>query len=541
MNRVPYGLLLISAVGSAFAYSPLSLGWLILFMPALWFRFLLTRSPKAGFGWGWLWAMVYGMTLGYPLTYLIHLQTGSVWLTGVGWVMVVALQGLFFGMFGWLAARAPQKRWLIPFWLASTWTLCQWARGLGEFAFMWGTWAVVLAPYPLLLQVLDLGGAWGLEWLIAFINGCWAVAYLQDDPLTGGTGKGVDSPSQGKPGNSPLPLRLGGGLGRGFDNLTRGTWGMALLTLACWLGYGLIGKARVETWMNRSGAPRVPVAIIQPNLDLTRLYTEQELESYREGAFRQMMLLNSPASLIVLPESFEPYPLPEEVQILRQWQTLAQETGCNLLTGGYRIGDSKTGRFTNTAHLFLARGGYQFHDKVKLVPLGETVPLRQYLPFLTAFGVVTRDLLPGEQLKPMAVDAQTRAGVVVCMESTFPWVSRGLTTNGANLLVLISNESWFGRTAALDQHAAFTVLRAVETRRAVVRSAPQGVSGFYYPDGTYETLPVFQAATQVRAVPLLEVQTLYVRFGDWIIIVSVILLSIASLRSKRDKFNAAEL
>lgn len=495
-RRVPYFLLLFSATGSALAYPPVKMGWLILIMPSLWFRFLLTRSPKAGFGWGWLWGWVYGLTLGYPLTYLIHLQTGSVWLTGIGWFLVVALQGFFFGAFGWLAAHAPKQRWLIPFWLASAWMLCQWARGLGEFAFMWGTWAVVLAPYPSLLQVLDLGGAWGLEWLIAFLNGCWASALLNAEP----------PPENRRSRLFPL--------------------GMAALTLTGWLGYGFVQKAHFEAWIKDDSTPRVPVVIIQPNIDLARLYPEPEWNLHRERAFRQIMQLGSPASLVVLPESFEPYPLPQAVEILRQWQTLAQETGSSLLIGGYRIGEPETGRFTNTAHLFLAGGGYRFHDKVKLVPLGETVPLRKYLPFLSAFGVVPRDLVPGEQLKPMAMDAQTQVGVVVCMESTFPWVSRALVANSANLLVVISNESWFGRTAALDQHAAFTVLRAVETRRAIVRSAPQGISGFYEPDGTSETLPVFQERTQVKAIPLSEMKTVYVRFGDWIMIVSVLLLGV---------------
>lgn len=501
MNHRPvtYLLLLVSAVGSAFAYPPVKMGWLILFMPSLWFRFLLTRSPKAGFGWGWLWGLVYGLTLGYPLTYLIHLQTGSVWLTVVGWVSVVALQGLFFGAFGWLATHAPKKRWLIPFWLASAWMLCQWSRGLGDFAFMWGTWAVVLAPYPPLLQVLDIGGAWGLEWLIAFLNGCWAAAFMKEEP------------SPDNPRTRLLPL------------------GMAALTLTSWLGYGLVQKARFESWRREAATPHIPVAIIQPNVDLARLYPEPEWELHRERALRQIKQIQGRRLLAVLPESFEPHPLPQETATLRQWQILAQETGNNLLIGGYRIGEPKTGRFTNTAHLFLARGGYKFHDKVKLVPLGETVPLREYLPFLTAFGVVPRDLLPGEQLKPMAMDAQTQLGVVVCMESTFPWVSRALTANGANMLILISNESWFGRTAALDQHAAFTVLRAVETRRAVVRSAPQGVSGFYYPDGTSETLPIFQERAQVQAIPLLKTKTVYVRFGDWMVIASVLLLVVSRL------------
>jgi hypothetical protein len=82
-----------------------------------------------------------------------------------------------------------------------------------------------------------------------------------------------------------------------------------------------------------------------------------------------------------------------------------------------------TRQYTNTAHLFAATGKWQYHDKVQLVPLGEAVPLRDYLPFLRAFGVVERDLLPGRSLKPLEVrpDAHRRGhlhGIDLSMDCT---------------------------------------------------------------------------------------------------------------------------
>jgi apolipoprotein N-acyltransferase len=158
------------------------------------------------------------------------------------------------------------------------------------------------------------------------------------------------------------------------------------------------------------------------------------------------------------------------------------ETGAALLVGGYRTVSPDTPQVANTMFLFLPNGDWQYHDKVQLVPLGEYVPYREWLPFLRIFGVVESDLYAGNSLQPLQA-GDLRIGAVICMESTYPWIARGLANAGANLLAVGSNESWFGRTAALEQHLAFCVLRAIETRRWVVRCAPEGVSAFIAPTG----------------------------------------------------------
>jgi hypothetical protein len=89
-------------------------------------------------------------------------------------------------------------------------------------------------------------------------------------------------------------------------------------------------------------------------------------------------------------------------------------------------------KHANTMFLFLPDGEWQYHDKVQLVPLGEYVPYREWLPFLRVFGVVEGDLRAGETLHPLQA-GDMRLGAVICMESTYPWVARGLVNAGANL------------------------------------------------------------------------------------------------------------
>ncbi|MCS7064639.1 MAG: apolipoprotein N-acyltransferase [Fimbriimonadales bacterium] len=509
--------LTLSAVLSALAHPPLGWWWLMVLAPAPLFGYLPGRRARIGFLYGWWWGFVYGLIVGFPLTYLVNLQTGSLWLTAIGWIGVVGLSALFWGLFGSLATRMPRSV-LGCLGLAGLWTLCQWLRGLGPFAFVWGHFAVSLYRAPVLLQVADLGGAWGLEFLVAFWNallGMRLIARLSRD----------------LPAGTPM-LRMSGHGGRAAV----GFWLTTLLLWALWLGYGVARQAEItsRTMPNsHAEAALATLALVQPNVNLARAYTPDEWEPVRAQIARlvQQVAAHRPA-LIVLPESLEPYPLPDGAEAFEFWRRLAQQAHAPILVGGYRIGNPLTGQYTNTVHLFLPDGSWRYHDKVQLVPLGETVPFREQLPFLKAFGVVERDLLPGNSLEPLRVGS-LRIGAVICMESTYPWIGRALTKNGANLLVVISNESWFGRTAALEQHLAFSVLRAVETRRWLIRCAPEGISAFIAPDGRVWRVPAFQAATPVQTVRLIESPTFYGRTGDWIVLVSVMLAVLGWFRGVR--------
>ncbi len=476
--------------------------WGTLFVaPSLLFGVLPGRRMRTGFFWGWWWGFLYGLTLGYSLTYLIQLRTGSPLLSGLGWVLVAGLSALFMGLFGALAVHMPRTV-VGALGIAGLWTLTQWARGLGPFAFVWGHFAVALAPMPIFIQPADLGGAWFVEFLVALWNallGLWlSHRWTRNTSL-----QSLDAIRTGR------RLRI------------------ALLALAFWwLWYGIgqyLGKGIVETSVPIL-QPTTVVAIVQPNVNLARTYSPDEWERIRvaiESLVREAG--KHTPSLIVLPESLEPYPMPDNAFAFDRWRTLAQELKTPILLGGYRLGDPVANRWTNTAHLFLPDGSWQYHDKVQLVPLGETVPFRKWLPFLSAFGVVEDDILPGKSLQPLQV-GNLRIGVVVCMESTYPWIARTLVREGANLLVVGSNESWFGRTPALEQHLAFSILRAVETGRWLVRSAPEGVSAFIASTGDVFRLPAFEPVAKVKAFPIWHDTTSYVRWGDWIVPLSGLLV-----------------
>jgi apolipoprotein N-acyltransferase len=107
-------------------------------------------------------------------------------------------------------------------------------------------------------------------------------------------------------------------------------------------------------------------------------------------------------------------------------------------------------------------------------------------------------------------------GVLICFESIFPELARDWTSRGANLLVNITNDAWFGRSSAPWQHLSMAVFRALENRRSLARSANTGVTTLIDPLGrTAETPPLFQQFYLVEEAPLLQDKTIFVSFGHY--------------------------
>ena len=501
--------LVLSALLSGLAHPPLGVWWLILIAPAPLFALTLQTRARLGFAYGWLWSFVYYLTLGHPLLYLIHLQTGSIFLSGLGLTLAAGLGALFGGLFGLMASQMPRTL-LGILGAAGAWAFTQYLRGLGPFAFVWGHWSVALYNLPLLLQPAELMGAWGVEFSTALWNGLLAYAVW---------------------------------LWRGGRRRALGTLGAGMLVGAgVWLFWSAAKMGEWQRLNARLGTSTRLVALVQPNVNLAQTYTPDSWTPIRQriaeqvrqasklsAGGRETLHLSAQPDLIVLPEVIEPLPMPDSEPTLRFWQSLSQEVGTPLLVGGYRVARREPRQIANTMFLFLPQGEWRYHDKVQLVPLGEYVPFRELLPFLSVFGVVEEDMYAGRDLQPLTA-GDLNIGAVICMESTYPWITRGMANAGANLIVVGSNESWFGRTAALEQHLAFGVLRAIETRRWVLRCAPEGISAFISPTGEIaRRVPPFQPAIESQAINPIASETLYLRWGDWAVWIGVAVAVLAVL------------
>jgi apolipoprotein N-acyltransferase len=156
-----------------------------------------------------------------------------------------------------------------------------------------------------------------------------------------------------------------------------------------------------------------------------------------------------------------------------------------------------------------------YYDKIHLVPFGEYVPWKKILFFVDKLVQAAGNFASGKQAVVLEVSA-ARVGVLICYEAIFPKLSRNLANGGANLLVNITNDAWFGRSSAPHQHLSMAVLRAVENRIPIARCANTGISAFIDTRGRIlQKTGLYEDETLVSTLRLGKDKTIYTRYGDW--------------------------
>jgi len=289
---------------------------------------------------------------------------------------------------------------------------------------------------------------------------------------------------------------------------------VVLLTLAVALGYGFYRMSD-----SRPPQATLKIAIAQGNIDQSikwdPAYQEKTIQIYRD-----LTLQSRPfgPDLVVWPETAVPLFFQDGEPLARTVLHTARESGAYMIFGSpaYRR-ERGSVSFFNRAYFASPNaeiiGSY---DKVHLVPFGEYVPMKRFLPFVQRLVVAAGDFLPGDKVAPLKFP-KAAAGVLICFESIFPELGRALTENGATLLVNLTNDAWYGMSSAPFQHFSMAVFRAVENRRPVVRAANTGISAFILPNGKIvEQSSLFTEALLTKEIPLADSGlTLYTRYGDF--------------------------
>jgi apolipoprotein N-acyltransferase len=172
--------------------------------------------------------------------------------------------------------------------------------------------------------------------------------------------------------------------------------------------------------------------------------------------------------------------------------------------------------FFNRADLVSAQGELVAHyDKINLVPFGEYVPAHRILGYLVnrvveGFG----DLIPGTE-QTLFAEKGARLGVLICYESVFPNLTRLEVNKGADVLVNITNDAWYGDSSAPYQALAMAAMRSVETKTPMIRTANTGVSAIIRPSGEItDRTPLFKRGTEIEDVSWRPVRTVYTAVGD---------------------------
>jgi apolipoprotein N-acyltransferase len=234
--------------------------------------------------------------------------------------------------------------------------------------------------------------------------------------------------------------------------------------------------------------------------------------------------------------------------------------GVPLLFGSPTLGYYPNRRpyLMNSAYLLSPEGHLLGrYSKRHLVPFGEYIPFHDSILFFldklvegigdfkagTDATILTVPDSNSRHSSPVARHPRPRFGVVICYEVIFPNEVRDFAAQGADFMVTITNDAWFGRSSAPYQHFAMVVLRAVENRVAFARAANTGVSGFIDQTGrVLDATPIFTEATVMRPLPVFRIPTFYTGHGDVFayacVIIAGTLLLTAKFRRRREARSA---
>ncbi len=293
-----------------------------------------------------------------------------------------------------------------------------------------------------------------------------------------------------------------------------------LVALAC-----AYGRASLSRW--QSVPQGFTVAMLQQNLSIDEPESEMEWK-YTEGYAKMAdRLQTGQTDLLILPES----PSPLSFQYDQSYRTLL----CNLASRfpmgivfnniRYEQQDESL-RYYNTAYFLdnkCAEVGR--YDKIHLVPFGEYVPMKPLFNFVEAISKDVSDFQPGSAYTTVPL-AGRPAATIICYEAVFPQLARAFVRRGAELLINLTNDGWYGNTAAPYQHLAMARWRAVENRRFLLRATNSGISAVIDPCGRIQVRSRLQQEDICTGhFGFVADQTVYCRYGDAFVFLCVIISS----------------
>lgn len=421
--------------------------------------------------------------------------------------------------------RAPLA--LVPAVLASGWTVVEWLRAQGMLAFPWGTLAATQYKNLVILQMLDLTGAYGLSFLMALLAGAAATALqgIRESVKPQASGVELQSSATAHEAQRLTPDAVRVILGH--VGLSWGVGTLVLIGLVMLRSVGVMAGAKTPR-------EKVRVALVQASESRkaagAAVVCVSPLADYET---QTRAALQGGAELVVWPESACEADAVNDPTVRRRLIDLLWKSRAHLLTGSF-VYHPDSGMTTNSAVMLAPQGRIVGqYAKVRIVPFGEYLPFRPLLRWTERLGMPPDDLRAGDKWTPVPW-ARGTVGVSICFESAFGYISRTYVNQGANLLAVLTSDGWAGRDMAGLQHAMFAPLRAVETRRSIARAAATGVSQLIDPYGRpVRELSMFKKGVVIGDLPLRTDRTLYSRLGDWPVALAWLILVGIYLRSRR--------
>ena len=390
----------------------------------------------------------------------------------------VTLFALIFGLFADRVPRLPTAA-LLPF----LWIGTEFLRARTPFGgFPWALLGYSQGGYTTIVQIADLTGVWGATFLLALVNGMFVDVIewrIQQD--------------------RPAPW---------------GSVAAAALLFIFSLIYGAWRVREVEA-RNKTATPLVAAALqgdIRQDVKWDENYENMIISRYIE---LQHKAIRAGARLVVWPEAATPFAFERDMAGLVLSRHLAS-SGVYTLLGSvdYYVEDNRR-KFSNSAYLVGPEGVAGKYSKIHLVPFGEYLPLVKYLGFVDKIVKgATGNFSTGGKVEVFRLP-EGSISVIICYEAIFGELVRKFRKAGAQLIVNITNDAWFGDTSAPRQHLAMAAFRCVENHCWMVRAANTGLSAIVDPLGRVtDTADVLTMGMLVKEVRLLPGGTPYSEWGD---------------------------
>lgn len=416
--------------------------------------------------------------------------------------LLVLYLSLYVGLFAALVGSAVRRFGVAGVWLAPLfWVGAEWLRGALFGGFPWVPLGSSQSTVLPVAQLASIAGVHGVSLLVALVSTAAAVVALT----------------------------------RRRAHLAGSAAVFVLLVIVC-----VTGASRLSAHALTSAGTPMRVGLVQGNIPQDQKWDDR----YRDAIIARYVGLSRAAivdgaEVVVWPEASTPFFLNRDSALSAPMRALAAETRTPFVIGTDEVNAAGTEIF-NAAGVIRADGQLgNSYQKIHLVPFGEYVPLKRLLFFIGPLVQAVSEFTPGTEPTVLDLGNGVRAGVAICYESIYPALTRDFASRGANLLMVITNDAWFGTSSAAFQHYEMGVMRAIETGRYLVRAANTGITAAVDPygrvlvrAGMFEALSV---TADVRLINSTDGRTIYARTGDlagWISTAVTLVMALA-LRRRR--------
>ncbi|HIE65631.1 MAG: apolipoprotein N-acyltransferase [Nitrospira sp.] len=423
---------------------------------------------------------------------------------------LLAYLSVYFGLFTALLRYVPDRRLSALFLAPAAWATTEFIRGQLFTGFPWALLGYSQYRFLPVIQIADFGSVYAVGFVLVLVN--FALFKI---------------------------LHIGWKEKRIAVAQVTTAFGVLAFTL-------FYGMFRLSQPMG--DGPSLSVSVVQGNIDQAQKWDTP----FREETFqtyKRLSLMNlegksaTRPELVIWPEAALPFFFEDEPDYRSALLDLSRKGNFHLLFGSPAYSTLPSGRISlsNSAYLLSPENRlFSRYDKMHLVPFGEYVPLSSLLSFVNKMVEGLGDFVPGREAKLMAV-GETRIGTVICFEVIFPEMVRQFVKKGAVLMTTITNDAWFGRSAAPYQHFSMVVFRAIENRVPFARAANTGISGFIDATGKItQQSPLFVETSLSEELLPGNRRTLYTLYGDFFVMACAIITLIFCIfeQRKRRKANA---